>query len=86
MLKRALAGDKVTQPEYDTLLRAERLHVSANSPGFISRGLSLLEAGKNPFGFGGMSDSRLIGKLAGFEADSRPTDRVSARFDHGPRR
>lgn len=84
---RANAGQKISRDEYVTLVRGERLNIEANSTsGLAGHRLSLLEAGKNPFGFGGMSDSRLIGKLTGYDRDDGPRENFSVKIDHGFRR
>ena len=85
--KRATAGEKISRDEYVTLVRGERLNIEANSSsGLAKERLSLMEAGKNPFGFGGMSDSRLIGRLTGHDRDDGPRERFSVGIDHGFKR
>ncbi len=87
MLNRARAGEKIDRDEYITLVRGERLNIEANSTsGLAKQRISLLEAGKNAFGFNGMSDSRLIGKLTGLDRDDRPRENFRVVIDHGPRR
>lgn len=87
MLKRARAGEKIDRDEYVTLVRAERLNIEANSTSALARQrISLLAAGKNAFGFNGMSDSRLIGKLTGHDREDGPKDRFTVSIDHGFRR
>ena len=87
MLQRIKLGAKIDRAEYVTLVRAERLNIEANSgSGLLGHRLSLLEAGKNTFGFPGMSDSRLIGKLSGHDRDDGPRDQFTVKIDHGFKR
>lgn len=87
MLQRARGGKPVSRDEYVTLVRAERVYIESNSgPGLASHRLSLLEAGKNPFGSTGMSDTRLIGKLTGHDLEG-PRDngsRFNISISHRP--
>lgn len=83
MIERAKAGEKISRDAYVTLCRAERLNIEANSSsGLAGHRLSLMEAGKNPFGFPGMSDSRLLGKLTGHDLEGGPRERFSVSIDH----
>jgi hypothetical protein len=85
--QRAMAGEKISRDEYVTLVRGERLNIEANSTSGLARHrLSLMEAGKNPFGPNGMSDSLLIGKLTGHDRDGGPRERFTVGIDHGFKR
>jgi hypothetical protein len=87
LLTRIKSGGQIKRDEYVTLVRAERLNIEANSgSGLLKHRLSLLESGKNAFGFPGMSDSLLIGKLSGHDRDDGPRDQFTVKIDHGLRR